>query len=156
MSGSGSPTLGIDGAGLRVAVVAASWHEVIMEALVAGAARACQEAGADPAIIRVAGSFELPIVALECAASGSFDAIVALGVVIRGGTPHFEYVCSGTTDGLMRVALDTRIPIGFGLLTCDTEEQALSAVGNTLGMEIGRVCRARARTRAPRRPGRRS
>jgi len=129
MSGSGSPTLGVDGEGLRVAIVASSWHERIMTALVAGATRACQDAGAEPTIVRVAGSFELPIIAQACALSGEFDAVVALGVIIRGGTPHFEYVCSGATDGLMRVALDTRIPIGFGLLTCDTEAQALDRAG---------------------------
>jgi 6,7-dimethyl-8-ribityllumazine synthase len=129
MSGEGSPSIGIEGDGLRIAIVAASWHQVIMDGLLAGAARACREAGAEPTIIRVAGSFELPIVAQECAITGSFDAIVALGVVIRGGTPHFEYVCSGATNGLMRVSLDNRIPIGFGLLTCDTEEQALDRAG---------------------------
>ena len=80
-------------------------------------------------MIRVAGSFELPIVVQECAVSGDFDAVVALGVVIRGGTPHFEYVCSGATDGLMRVSLDTRVPVGFGLLTCENDEQALDRAG---------------------------
>ena len=129
MSGAGAPTPGVRGEGIRVAVVAASWHAVVMDALVDGAMRACLAAGVEATLIRVAGSFELPIVALECAVSGDVDAIVALGVVIRGGTPHFEYVCSGTTDGLMRVALETRVPIGFGLLTVDTEQQALDRAG---------------------------
>ena len=75
------------------------------------------------------GSFELPVVAAQCAASGRFDAVVALGVVIRGGTPHFDYVCSAATDGLTRVAIDFRIPVGFGVLTCDNEEQALDRAG---------------------------
>ena len=129
MSGSGSPEININADGLRVAIVASSWHDVIMDGLIAGATQACQLAGAEATIIRVPGSFELPIVVQELASSGKFDATVALGVIIRGGTPHFEYVSSGTTDGLMRVALDTRVPVGFGLLTCDTEEQALSRAG---------------------------
>lgn len=129
MSGSGAPEIGIDAQGMRVAIVAASWHEVVMDGLIAGAARACQQAGADASIIRVPGSFELPIVAQECAVSGDFDAVVALGVIIRGGTPHFEYVASGTTDGLMRVSLDTKTPVGFGLLTCDDDDQALDRAG---------------------------
>jgi len=129
MSGSGSPDIAVAADGLRLAIVASSWHDVVMDGLVAGAARACHEAQAEATIIRVAGSFELPIVVQACAASGEYDACVALGVIIRGGTPHFEYVCSGATDGLMRVALDTHIPVGFGLLTCDTEEQALDRAG---------------------------
>ena len=127
MSGAGSPGIGVDATGLRVAIVAASWHETVMDALIAGAARACQEAGADAELVRVPGSFELPIVAQECAAS--FDAVVALGVIIRGGTPHFEFVASAATDGLTRVALDTGTPVGFGMLTCDNEQQALDRSG---------------------------
>lgn len=129
MSGAGSPDIQLTADGLRVAIVASSWHQVIMDGLIAGAVRACLEASAEATVIRVPGSFELPIVVQECAASGEFDATVALGVIIRGGTPHFEYVCSGATDGLMRVALDTHVPVGFGLLTCDTEEQALARAG---------------------------
>lgn len=129
MSGAGSPDIQLTADGLRVAIIASSWHQVIMDGLIAGAVRACLEANAEATVIRVPGSFELPIVVQECAASGEFDATVALGVIIRGGTPHFEYVCSGATDGLMRVALDTHVPVGFGLLTCDTEEQALARAG---------------------------
>jgi 6,7-dimethyl-8-ribityllumazine synthase len=129
VSGPGAPTIGVNGEGIRVAIVASSWHDVVMDGLIAGAARACQEAGAEATLIRVAGSFELPVVAKACATSGDFDAIVALGVIIRGGTPHFEYVCQGTTDGLMRVSLDHLVPVGFGVLTCDTEEQALARAG---------------------------
>jgi 6,7-dimethyl-8-ribityllumazine synthase len=81
-----------------------------------------------PAIVRVPGSFELPVVAKALADRG-YEAIVALGVVIRGGTPHFEYVCSAATDGLSRIAVDTGAAIGFGLLTCDTDEQALDRAG---------------------------
>ena len=129
MSGAGAPTIGVNGDGLRVAIVASSWHEVVMDGLIAGAARACQDAGAEATLIRVAGSFELPVVTQACAASGDFDAIVALGVIIRGGTPHFDYVCQGTTDGLMRVSLDHTVPVGFGVLTCDDEAQALARAG---------------------------
>jgi len=129
MSGTGAPTIGINGEGMQVAIVASSWHEVVMDGLIAGAARACHSAGAEATLIRVAGSFELPIVAKQCAQSGRYDAIIALGVIIRGGTPHFDYVCQGTTDGLMRVSLDHLVPVGFGVLTCDTEEQALARAG---------------------------
>ena len=79
-------------------------------------------------MVRVPGSFELPVVASALAAQG-YDAVVALGVVIRGGTPHFDYVCNAATDGLVRVGLDHRSPIGFGVLTCDNDEQALDRAG---------------------------
>jgi len=82
----------------------------------------------DPVVVRVPGSFELPVAAGHLARAG-YDAVVALGVVVRGGTPHFEYVCAAATDGLSRVALDTGVPVGFGLLTCDTEQQALDRSG---------------------------
>ena len=133
MSGSGAPELAVDdpgaASGLHVAVVAASWHTQVMDGLTAGAARAAERAGVNTIEFTVPGSFELAVVAAECAASNRFDAIVALGVVIRGGTPHFEYVCQAATDGLNRVALDYRIPVGFGLLTCDDLDQALDRAG---------------------------
>ena len=129
MSGAGVPELTADAPGLRVAIVAASWHQQVMEGLIDGARRTARSSGAMVEEFVVPGSFELPVVAAECAASGTFDAIVALGVVIRGGTPHFDYVCSAATDGLTRVAIDFRIPVGFGLLTCDNEEQALDRAG---------------------------
>jgi 6,7-dimethyl-8-ribityllumazine synthase len=131
VSGAGAPAISIEGgAGLKVAVLAAQWHTQVMDGLVAGAEKALAEIGAAYDLIRVPGSFELPVVARALAAPGSgYDAVVALGVVIRGGTPHFEYVCAAATDGLNRVALDTGKPIGFGLLTCDTEEQALDRAG---------------------------
>ena len=129
MSGSGAPALDIDGvAGLRVAVVASSWHESVTDALVAGAVRTLDGLEVRYELIRVPGAFELPIVARAAAAAG-FDAVVALGVVIRGGTPHFEYVCQAATDGLSRVATDTGVPVGFGLLTCDDEAQAIDRAG---------------------------
>lgn len=99
-----------------------------MDALVASAVRTADGAGAQVEVFRVPGSFELALAA-KAAAEAGFDAVVALGVVIRGGTPHFEYVCDAATSGLNRVALDTGVPVGFGLLTCDTEQQALDRAG---------------------------
>ncbi len=130
MSGHGAPTHApVDCHDLRVAVVAASWHTQVMDGLVAGAERALTEHQVEaPVVVRVPGTFELPVVAAALAAQG-YDAVVALGVVIRGGTPHFDYVCSAATDGLTRVALDHQTPVGFGVLTCDTEEQALDRAG---------------------------
>lgn len=130
MSGKGAPELTVRNcADLRVAVIAAQWHERVMDGLVDGALRALHDLGIDePTVLRVPGSFELPVVAKVLADRG-YDAIVALGVVIRGGTPHFEYVCQGVTQGLTQVSIATGVPIGFGVLTCDTEEQALARAG---------------------------
>ncbi|MCH0542222.1 6,7-dimethyl-8-ribityllumazine synthase [Streptomyces sp. MUM 203J] len=130
MSGKGAPELTVKNAGdLRVAVIAAQWHDTIMDGLVGGALRALHELGIDePTVLRVPGSFELPVVAKTLAGRG-YDAVVALGVVIRGGTPHFDYVCQGVTQGLVQVSVDTGVPVGFGVLTCDTEEQALDRAG---------------------------
>jgi 6,7-dimethyl-8-ribityllumazine synthase len=129
VSGSGAPTLRTDGSGLRVVVVAASWHEPVMAGLLAGAERALHEAGVtDPVVVRVPGSFELPVAAARAARAGA-DAVVALGVVIRGGTPHFDYVCQAATSGLTDVAVQTGVPVGFGLLTCDDDAQAIDRAG---------------------------
>ena len=130
MSGAGAPkTESTDCHDLRVALVAASWHEQVMDGLLAGAQRAFADHRVEaPVITRVPGTFELPVVASALAQQG-FDAVVALGVVIRGGTPHFDYVCGAATDGLTRVALDHTVAVGFGVLTCDTEEQALDRAG---------------------------
>ena len=130
MSGKGAPAENVpDGQGLRVAVVAARWHSEITDALVAGSLRGLEAAGvADPYVCRVPGAFELPIIVGALAQEG-YDAVVALGVVVRGGTPHFEYVCAAATDGLSRIAADSGVPVGFGLLTCDTTEQALDRAG---------------------------
>ncbi|MGB8382074.1 MAG: 6,7-dimethyl-8-ribityllumazine synthase [Dermatophilaceae bacterium] len=129
MSGSGAPTLRADGAGLRVGVVSASWHAEVMAGLRAGARRALDEAGVhEVAEVLVPGTFELPVAAARLVAAG-VDAVVALGVVIRGGTPHFEYVCGAATSGLTEIAVRTGVPVGFGVLTCDTEEQAYQRSG---------------------------
>jgi len=128
MSGAGSPDLRVDGKGLRVAVVAASWHQTVMDGLVEGARRALTEAGVDTVeLVRVPGTFELPVACARLA--GSYDALVALGVVIRGGTPHFDYVCQAATVGLTDVSVRTGVPVGFGVLTCDDDAQALDRAG---------------------------
>jgi len=125
----GAPKLTVDASELAVTIVVTSWHQEITEALLAGAERALKSAGNDVySIVRVAGAFELPLAAKWAADDGA-DAVIALGVVIRGGTPHFEYVCEAATNGLTRVTLDTEVPIGFGLLTVDTEAQALDRAG---------------------------
>jgi 6,7-dimethyl-8-ribityllumazine synthase len=130
MSGAGAPRLHVRGADqLRVGVVAALWHETVMTGLLDGALRALAECGVTgPTVVRVPGSLELPVVVARLAGTG-YDAVVALGVVIRGGTPHFDYVCQAATDGLIRVSTDTGVPVGFGVLTCDDEQQALDRAG---------------------------
>lgn len=129
MSGHGSPTIHVDGHGLKVVVIAAQWHHEVMTALLAGAKRALSIAGVeDVTVIRVPGAFELPVAAARVARE-SPDAIVALGVVIRGGTPHFEYVCQGVTYGLTKVAVETGVPVGFGVLTVNTTGQAIDRAG---------------------------
>ena len=128
MSGEGAPRISVDGTGLKVAVVATQWHTTIMDGLVDGAVRALTEAGImDAPLVRVPGSFELPVAAARIAPT--HDAVVALGVVIRGDTPHFDYVCQAATSGLTEVSVRTGTPVGFGLLTCDDEEQALARAG---------------------------
>lgn len=127
MSGSGSPQLAVDGRHRRIAVIAASWHDVVMGSLVANAVAALERAGATVTVVRVPGTFELPVACARLASH--FDGLVALGVVIRGGTPHFDYVCAGATQGIIDVMTRTGTPVGFGVLTCDTEQQALARAG---------------------------
>ncbi len=129
MSGAGAPKTGnIDGRGLDVVIVAGTWHDTITDGLIAGAVRVLDEAQASHRLVRVPGSFELAVAA-QAAFAGGADAVVALGVIIRGGTPHFEYVSAATTDGLTRVALDAGKPVGFGVLTLDDEQQGLDRAG---------------------------
>jgi 6,7-dimethyl-8-ribityllumazine synthase len=130
VTGTGAPEdLHVDGHGLRVAVVATRWYPEVSDGLLAGAERALTECTVDDvSVVRVPGAFELPVMAKALVAQG-YDAVVALGVVVRGGTPHFEFVCRAAADGLARVALDTGVPVGFGLLTCETIDQALDRCG---------------------------
>lgn len=138
MSGTGTPQIdqaeleqlarSVKDLGLRVAIVASRWHTQVMDGLTAGAYRFLNAVEAEHiTLLRAPGSFELPVLASHVAQT--HDAVIALGVVIRGGTPHFDYVCTAATDGLSHVAVTTGTPVGFGLLTCDTEEQALDRAG---------------------------
>lgn len=132
VSGEGRPETGLDlgeCTGLRLGVVATRWHETITESLLRGALRAAGHAGLreEPTVVRVAGAVELPVVAQTLARG--HDAVVTLGVVIRGETPHFEYVCDSVTQGLTRVTLDEGKPVGNGVLTVDSEQQALDRAG---------------------------
>lgn len=118
----------MDAAGLSLAIVATRWHADIVAALLDSAVRTAKECGIDePTVVRVSGAVELPVVAQALAAS--HDAVAALGLVVRGGTPHFDYVCDAVTYGLTRVALDSGKPVGNGVLTCDTEAQARARSG---------------------------
>ncbi|WP_144714993.1 6,7-dimethyl-8-ribityllumazine synthase [Curtobacterium pusillum] len=129
MSGAGAADRDhVDGSGIRVAIIAGRWHDEIAGGLLAGAQREVERLGATADVIPVPGSFELPVVA-KVALEAGFDAAVALGVIIRGGTPHFEYVSDAATSGLTRVALDTGKPVGFGVLTLDDEQQGLDRAG---------------------------
>ena len=128
MSAEGVPDIEVDGTGLNVVIVAGRWHDVITDGLIAGATRVLEASGATFSLVRVPGSFELPV-ACKIALENGADAVVALGVIIRGGTPHFEYVSAAATDGLTRVALDAGKPVGFGVLTLDTEQQGLDRAG---------------------------
>ena len=129
MSGSGAPWLArVDAAELRLGLVVARWHEQVTNALLDRALAAAAECGVpEPTVARVTGAAELAVVVQQLALD--HDAVVALGAVIRGGTPHFDYVCEAVTAGLTRVALDERTPVGNGVLTCDTVEQALDRCG---------------------------
>jgi 6,7-dimethyl-8-ribityllumazine synthase len=141
VSGAGTPPdVPVDAHGRRIAIVATRWHATVSDALLDGAvqeAYACGIARDDVEQIRVPGAFELPIVADALARSRRIDAIVCLGVVVRGGTPHFDYVCRAVTDGCLRVSLDHGLPVGFGVLTVDTMAQALDRV--TKGREAVRA-----------------
>lgn len=128
MSGAGAPALTVDGTGVTVDVVAAKWHTEVMDGLVAGALSAVEKAGATARLLRVPGAFELPVVAEELARQGS-QVIVCLGVVVKGATPHFEYVCDAVTRGLTDVARTHAVPVGFGVLTTDNDQQALDRAG---------------------------
>jgi 6,7-dimethyl-8-ribityllumazine synthase len=118
----------LDASGVRLAIVASTWHQKICDALLESAQRLATDAGVrKPTVVRVLGAIEIPVVAQELART--HDAVVALGVVIRGQTPHFDYVCDAVTQGLTRVSLDAGTPVANGVLTTINEEQALDRAG---------------------------
>jgi 6,7-dimethyl-8-ribityllumazine synthase len=129
VSGDGRPAGAVvDAAGLSLAIAMTRWHPEVTDSLAERAVAAAAACGvADPLVIRVPGAIELPVVAAELARR--HDAVACLGAVIRGGTPHFEYVCDAVTYGLARVALDTGTPVGNGVLTCNTLQQAIERCG---------------------------
>lgn len=129
MSGAGAPGIAhTDGTGLTITIVAGEWHERIATGLLEGAKRALAASNVETTVVRVPGSFELAVVSKAVLEAGA-DAVVALGVIIRGGTPHFEYVSDAATSGLTQVSVSTGKPIGFGLLTLDDEQQGLDRAG---------------------------
>lgn len=129
MSGAGRPEdTTVDASGLSLGIVATRWHGEITDRLLDRAVMAAKACGVDaPVIARVAGALELPVVAQQLARDN--DAVVCLGAVIRGETAHFDYVCDSVTVGITRVALDESTPVGNGVLTCDTIDQALNRSG---------------------------
>ncbi len=129
MSGSGAPQLEVSAAGKKIYVISTSWHTRVMDGLVLGAMRELERAGAKGVEVhKVPGAFELPLAAKWAFDQGA-DAVIALGVVIQGETPHFDYVCDSATTGLTQVQLQYGKPIGFGLLTVDDEAQAIARAG---------------------------
>ncbi|MBG6106688.1 6,7-dimethyl-8-ribityllumazine synthase [Frigoribacterium sp. CG_9.8] len=128
MSGDGAPEIITDGTGLAITIVAGRWHKVITDGLLAGAHRVLAASGAEVTELWVPGSFELPVVSKAALDAGA-DAVVALGVIIRGGTPHFEFVSDAATSGLTQVAILTGKPVGFGVLTLENEQQGLDRAG---------------------------
>jgi 6,7-dimethyl-8-ribityllumazine synthase len=135
MSGS-SPKIGaLDGSQLKASIVTSSWHPDICDALVSGAKKALDEAGCkNVSVYKVAGSFEIPLAAQKLLDAGS-DLVVAIGLILKGDTPHFDYVCQGVTSGVMQVSLSRNKPIGFGVLMCDNLDQAYERSGLSEGQE---------------------
>ncbi len=126
----------LNASGLKFAIVATRFNDFIVDRLVSGAVDYLVRHGASPedmTIVRIPGAFEMPVVCKKMAASGKYDGIIALGAVIRGGTPHFEFVASEATKGLAMVSLESGLPVGFGLLTTDNIEQAIERAGTKAG-----------------------
>ena len=129
MSGSGAPNLKVSAIGKKVVIVATSWHPKIMAGLISGAQKELEVTGAvNVQVTMVPGAFELPLAAKWAFDQGA-DLVIALGVVVQGGTPHFDYICSSATEGLTRVQLDSNKPLGFGLLTVNNEQEAFDRAG---------------------------
>ncbi|MDO4840219.1 MAG: 6,7-dimethyl-8-ribityllumazine synthase [Desulfovibrionaceae bacterium] len=121
---------------LSIAIVAARFNDFVVDRLVGGAIDYLTRHGMDKdniTLVRVPGAFELPLVCKKLAEAGKYDGIIALGAVIRGGTPHFDYVCSEAAKGLAMISLEKNVPLGFGLLTCDSLEQAIDRAGAKSG-----------------------
>ena len=126
----------LDAHGLKVAIVATRFNDFIVDRLVGGAIDYLERHGLDPSaltLVRVPGAFELPLVCRKLVTAHRYDGLVALGAVIRGATPHFDYVCTEATKGIAHTMLESGTPIGFGLLTCDTIEQAIERAGSKAG-----------------------
>ncbi|MCD7983056.1 MAG: 6,7-dimethyl-8-ribityllumazine synthase [Desulfovibrio sp.] len=126
----------LDAKGLKVAIVATRFNDFIVDRLVGGAQDYLERHGLDPAditLVRIPGAFELPLVCQKLAAARKYDGILALGAVIRGGTPHFDYVCAEASKGIAQAMMQSGTPIGFGLLTCDSIEQAIERAGSKGG-----------------------
>ena len=135
----------MDAKGLRIAIVATRFNDFIVERLVGGAVDYLERHGLDAAnltIVRIPGAFELPLVCQKLAASRKYDGIVALGAVIRGATPHFDYVCAEASKGIAQSMLAHETPIGFGLLTCDSIDQAIERAGSKAGNKGGEAAAA--------------
>ena len=128
MAKHGAPQLAVDATGYRVAIIAGSWHTTVMNGLIDGATATLEASGAAHKLVTVAGSFEIPLAA-QAALTNGYDAVVCLGVIIRGDTPHFDFVAGAVTSGLTRVQLDAGKPVGFGILTVDNDVQALDRAG---------------------------
>lgn len=125
-----------DGTGRRFAIVASRFNGRLVESLVAGAVDCLRRHGVEASairVVRVPGAWEIPFALGELAAAGEVDGLVALGVVIRGETPHFDYICREAAAGISRVSREHRLPVGFGLLTCETSEQAAERAGGKAG-----------------------
>jgi len=126
----------LDAKGLKVAIVAARFNDFIVDRLISGAIDYLVRHGGskdDLTLIRLPGAFELPLAALKLARSGNYDGVVVLGAVIRGATPHFDYVCNECAKGVAQASMETGVPMGFGLLTCDTLDQAIERAGSKGG-----------------------
>lgn len=125
-----------DAKGLKIAIIATRFNDFVVDRLVGGAVDYLARNGGnreDMTIVKLPGAFEMPIAAKKLAESGKYDGIVALGAVIRGATPHFDFVCNECAKGLAQVSLDSGVPVGFGLLTCDSLEQAIERAGSKGG-----------------------
>lgn len=126
----------LDAKGLKIAIVAARFNDFIVDRLISGAVDYLVRHGAskdDLTLVRLPGAFELPIAAQKLARSGSYDGVVVLGAVIRGATPHFDYVCSECAKGIAHASMESGVPMGFGLLTCDSLDQAIERAGSKAG-----------------------